>query len=585
MILQELVNYYERMAKLEESNIAPIGLEWKEISFAIVIDKDGRFVEIEDLRTEGKKPRGRACLVPQGETRTAGVKAQLLWDNIGYILGYNKTNKKRGDEQFAAFRSRIEELIELGYDDTDILSVNLFLKNIDLNQIKQHRLWEVLCESKGNISFRLMGESDLVCQTAAAHTAATSQSTEPDSSNIVCLVTGQEAPLARTHPLIKGVFGAQPAGASIVSFNQDSFTSFSKSQGGNAPVGTYGATAYTTALNSLLARESRQKLWYGETSVVFWADKQNEFEGLLFDLFNEPPKDDPAANTESVKALYHAPNTGVAPFEDDDSRFFVLGLGPNAGRLSIRFWHVSTVSEMATKVRLYFDDLDIIAPAWARKPPTLIRLLQATALRGERKNIEPSLPASMLKAILDGTPFPTTIALAVTRRIRAEAAGKSSPVTYERAAILKAYINRISRLNGGTEKEMTIELDESNSSVGYCLGRLFAVLEKIQSEALNDVNAPIRDRYYAAASATPVTCFPLLMRMKNHHLSKLTNKGRVVNLEKLIAEIVSHVSEFPAHLNLSDQGRFAIGYYHQRQNFFNKSDSQHKEVDENNDSN
>jgi CRISPR-associated protein Csd1 len=196
--------------------------------------------------------------------------------------------------------------------------------------------------------------------------------------------------------------------------------------------------------------------------------------------------------------------------------------------------------------------------------------MRSTALRNERENIAPALPAYVLKAILDGTPFPITLASAVVRRIRAE-----QNVTYYRAALLKAFLNRQSRTaSGKKEDEMTIALDESNTNVGYNLGRLFAVLEKIQAEALGDINASIRDRYYASASATPVTSFPILMRLKNHHLSKLTNKGRAVNLEKRIRSIIERISDFPAHLSLADQGRFAIGYYHQQQSFYDKSEAQ-----------
>jgi CRISPR-associated protein Csd1 len=569
MILQELVRYYERQAANPDSQIAPIGLEWKEISFAIVIDRTGNFQDIEDLRTGDKKPRGRAFLVPQAVKRTVKIEAQLLWDNLGYVLGYDDGDSERAAKEHEAFAIRTQAFAADCPNDMDLTAVCSFLSSNSIKIMQSHKKWQDLVDSKGNISFRLVGEQQLVCDKPALQKAAQEIFLSGDSSTICCLATGQQDKLKRLHDSIKGVYGAQSSGASIVSFNRDAFRSFNKEQGANAPVGVYAATAYTTALNSLLDRQSRQRLQLGETSVIFWCEKSHKIESLLFDLFGEPPKDDPSLHTQAVGTLYKARETGVLPFEDDQTKFFVLGLGPNAARIAIRFWHSAPISAIAKNIRQYFSDVDIVRPKWAAARPTLMSLLRSTALRNERENITPSLPAYVLKAILDGTPFPITVASAVIRRIRAE-----QNVTYYRAALLKAFLNRQSRAASGKEEdEMTLALDESNRNVGYNLGRLFAALEKIQAEALGDINASIRDRYYASASATPVTSFPILMRLKNHHLSKLTNKGRAVNLEKRVRSIVERISDFPAHLSLADQGRFAIGYYHQQQSFFDKTEA------------
>jgi CRISPR-associated protein Csd1 len=573
MILQELVRYYERQAENPEPQIAPIGLGWQEISFAIVIDKDGNFVDIEDLRPGDQKSKGRACLVPQARKRSSNIEPQLLWDNLGYVLGCDKKKPAKVHEKHQAFKARIQSFALNCGTNESVSATRKFLETLVLGALQCHPKWEEMESSIGNISFRLEGEQQLVCESPAVHKIAQAEFYPNETPMICCLATGKEDKLMRIHDSIKGVFGkgAQTSGASIVSFNEPAFRSFNKEQGANSPVGIYAATAYTTALNGLLDGHSRQRLQLGETSVVFWCDKSHEVESLLFDLFEEAPKDNPALHTEAVRTLYKSPHTGAMPFDNDQTRFFVLGLGPNAARIAIRFWHASTVAAVASHIRQYFSDVDIVRPKWAPEHPTLISLLLSSALRCERKNIQPSLPSAVLNSILDGTPFPTTLALAVLGRIRAE-----RDVTYHRAAVLKAFLNRQTRIfSGKKEDEMTVALDDSNMNVGYNLGRLFAVLEKIQNEALGDLNASIRDRYYAAASATPVTCFPILMRLKNHHLAKLTitNRGRAINLEKLIGLIVDHIRDFPAHLKLADQGRFAIGYYHQRQSFFNKSES------------
>lgn len=590
MILQELVKYYERANEAGVSDLAPIGLEWKEISFAIVLDASGKFLDIEDLRSDDKKPRGRRCLVPQGIKRAAQVEAQPLWDKLSYVTGFEaalpegKTQKKRGAEQeHLAFKSKITQLVEQLPDNKGLLAIKSFLNSADILKILQdHTNWAELAISTGNLSFRLKGEHHLVCEDPEIHRHFRSGDTL-DSEKIRCLVSGKEDALARVHPSIKGILGAQSSGASIVSFNQDSFRSLGKEQGANSPIGVYAATAYTTALNSLLDRDSRQRIVLSDTSIIFWSDKNSTFEDVIFQLFGDQKSDDPNAYTEHVKALFKSPHTGLPSFDNDQTNFFVLGLAPNSARVSIRFWHCASVKEIATNIRQYFNDITMVKPLWLPDYPSLIQLLLSTALRGERRNIQPNLPSTVLKAIFNGTALPHALASAVLRRIRAEP-GDSSPAAtrnfYLRVALLKAYLNRRPP-SADSEEKMTVELDENNKNIGYNLGRLFAVLERIQGDALGDINATIRDRYYGSASATPVTCFPRLMRLKNHHLAKIANKGYAISHEKKLTEIISHIpKEFPSHLSLADQGRFAIGYYHQRQIFFTPKDK--SQLEENN---
>lgn len=382
----------------------------------------------------------------------------------------------------------------------------------------------------------------------------------------------------RLHPPIKGVWGAQTSGANIVSFNLPAFNSWAKEQGANAPIGTRTAFAYTTALNHLLAKDGRNRIQVGDASTVFWADRPSPLEEHFSDIFADPPKDDPARNARALRSLFEAPYQGIAPVMDEHTRFFVLGLSPNAARIAIRFWHVGTVAGLAKSIQQHFHDLEIVRPAFETPFLSVGRLLVAIATQGESKNIPPSLGGEVMQAILAGRPYPSTLLQGAVRRIRAEQA-KRDPrtgrlvqnVTHARAALIKACLNRQQRLVGTTEKEVTVSLDYGNTNSGYRLGRLFAVLEKVQEEANPGLNATIRERFYGAASSTPVAVFSNLMKLKNHHLAKLENPGRRVNLERLISEIVGGISDFPNHLRLADQGRFAIGYYHQRQTLFSKS--------------
>lgn len=567
MILQALHDYYKRKSAEPESGLAQPGFEWKEIPFIIELDVHGSPIQIEDTREgEAKKKRPRSFLVPQAVKKTSGVAANLLWDNAAYVLGVDTKGKpKRVVAQRQVFIARIESLPASTRDDAGVRAVLNFLRQANIDSLSPYPEWKEIVETVPNLTFRLQGDVDLVCQRPAAVQAIR---TEQDATGArgLCLVTGETGEIERLHTAIKGVWGAQTSGANIVSFNLDAFNSYGKTQGGNAPVSKQAAFSYTTALNHLLRKDSPQRLPVGDASVVFWADRPTEWETGFVDIFGEPAKDDPDSNVRAVRNLYMAIESGEFEGEGGQANFFALGLAPNAARLAIRFWQHGTVADMAGRIRQHFDDLAIDRSPRDPLYLSLFRLLVSVATQSKADNIPPNLGGELVRSILAGLPYPQTLLAAAVRRIRAE---HKHNVTHARAALLKAYINRMTRYsNPNMEEELTMSLDEANGNVGYRLGRLFAVLEKIQEEANPGINATIRDRFYGAASSTPVTVFSNLLRLKNHHLSRLDNRGRAVNLEKRIGEIMEGIGDFPAQLRIEDQGRFAIGYYHQRQNFF-----------------
>ncbi len=577
MILQSLYGYYQRKPDLPRE-----GFESKEIPFVIEVSKNGSAVQIEDTRTiDGKKKRAKNYLIPQAAKKSVNVAANILWGNAEYVLGLpdekKLTNRKgkgkeggygdRLKEMHAAFVDTVKTLSEGVQADEGVQAVLKFIdhtKPADLERFGE--IWKEIRSTNPNMTFRLQGDLKLVCQRPSVIKALSEAASVQDGDGI-CLITGGKVQIERLHPAIKGVWGAQTSGANVVSFNLPSFTSWGKEQGVNAPVGEKAAFAYTTALNYLLARDSRQRIQIGDASTVFWADKPSSLEDHFADLFAEPPKDDPDRSVRAIKALYEAPRHGVAPVEDEQTRFFVLGLSPNAARIAIRFWHVGTVAALAKTIQQHFDDIEIDRPPYEKPCLSVFRLLVATATQNKSDNIPPNLGGELMRAILSGQPYPASLLQNAVRRIRAE-----REVTYPRSAILKAYLNRQNRtVQTAQEKELTVALDLTNQNSGYRLGRLFAVLEKAQEEANPGLNATIRDRFYGSASATPMTVFPTLMKLKNHHIAKLENPGRKVNLERLIGQIMEEVNDFPAHMNLADQGRFAVGYYHQRQAFFPKT--------------
>lgn len=561
MILQALCDYYERKPDLPR-----LGFETKAIPFVIEINAAGQLVQIEDTRTiEGKKKIARNFLVPQGAKKTSGIAANLLWDNTEYVLGITSTGKPdRVQEQHAAFTAKLDVLAEKS-GDAGLQAVRTFLQAPDKARLENDPLWPEILEVNPVMTFRLNGDLELVCQRPAVR--AVLGTSDTDTEEITCLISGEVDGFERLHTSIKGVWGAQTSGANIVSFNKDAFNSFGKEQGANAPVGKRAAFAYTTALNYLLSKESSQRIQVGDTSTVFWSEKHSVLEDTFADLFDEPPKDDPAKQTRAIEALFKAPQTGALIAEGGNTRFYVLGLAPNAARISVRFWQVGTVAEMSARIRQHFADLEIVHASFEKHYLSLFRLLVATASQGKSENIPPNLAGEFMRAILAGLPYPQTLLQAAVRRIRTE-----REVNYPRAALIKACLNRQARYSPlNHEKEIAVSLDDSNTNPGYRIGRLFAALEKIQEEAVNP-SATIRDRFYGAASSTPVTVFANLMKLKNHHLSKM-EEGRKRYFEKLIGQIMSDINDFPPHLSLADQGRFAIGYYHQRQAFFTKSES------------
>ncbi len=570
MILQALCDYYKRKPDLPR-----LGFETKAIPFVIEINSVGQLVQIEDTRSlEGKKKIARNFIVPQGLKKSFGVAANLLWGNAEYVLGIcNEGDPKKVKERHTAFQAKLDTIS--AQTDTGLAAVRSFLKSPDRARLEANPHWQEILITKPDMTFRLQGDPELICQRPAIREGLGTAS----AKEITCLVSGEPDGVSDAngkpdglHWSIQGVWGAQSSGANIVSFNKAAFNSFGKEQGANAPVGKRAAFAYTTALKHLLSKESTQRIQVGDTSTVFWSEIHTELEDSFADFLNEPSKDDPARRTRAIEALFKAPQTGAFSDEGGNTRFYVLGLAPNAARISIRFWQVGTVAEMSAQIRQYFEDTKIVHANYEKPYLSLFRLMVSTASLGKSENITPNLAGEFMRAILTGQPYPQTLLQAAVRRIRAEQSKKDERtgkpvqnVSYPRAALIKACINRSAK-----KEELKVSLDESNTNHAYRLGRLFAALERVQERANPSINTTIRERFYGAASGTPVTVFPTLLKLKNHHIAKL-NKGEAVNQEKLIGAILDGVNEFPAQLNLQDQGRFAIGYYHQRQAFFNKS--------------
>ena len=559
MILQALERYAKRR-DVSGDALAPDGYESKEIPFIVQIDLDGKFVQVLDTRTKANV-RGARYLVPQAIKRSVNIEANLLWDQVEYALGLAvKSDAGRVRAAHAAFITKLAAL------PTSILSIPEFkaltgflASDEQKNLVRSSPQWDDLTKNPF-VSFGIAGaEVALLCLMDEVGNYL-SQGREPADG--ICLISGEAEAIARLHPSIKGVWGAQSSGASIVSFNTEAYNSYGKAQGNNAPIGARAAANYAKALSSLLQSDSKQRLQLGDSSTVFWAAEPHPLEESLTYFLREPSKDDdPDIGIKAVKAAVQSASSGIFALGDANTEFHFLGLAPNAARISVRFWRKETALELARHLATHYQQLDIVRPAFEAFPyPSPQRILRSIALLGKSENIPPNLSGELMRAILTGTPYPATLLGAAVRRSKAE-----QEVIWPRAAIIKAILNR-----NANHEEFHVALDLDNMHAAYRLGRLFATLEKVQEEASPGLNATIRDRYYGAASASPVSVFTTLLRLKNHHLAKLDNPGRRVNLERLLGEIMNGIAEFPRQLNLPDQGRFALGYYHQRQDFFTK---------------
>lgn len=567
MILQALKEYYDRKAADPDSGIAPLGWERKEIPYLIVLNEDGSLVRVEDTQElVNKKKRAKTFLVPQSVKRSSGVAANLLWDNVEYATGaVCKGKADRVAAQHAAFIERLSELSGC----PSVEPVKDFLSKTDFReQLAKCQEWNEAVEGCAFIAFKISGETFPVFN-ASDVKECVDGAIKPKSENeagSVCLVSGKRDLVAKLHPAVKGVQGTNTTGGNIVSFNFPAACSFGKTQGANAPIGEEAAFKYATALNSLLGKDSRQKISAGDATAVFWSEKNSVLEDEFLDLFGEPAKDNPDKGVDAVERLLTSVKTGAFSPTEETTRFYVLGLAPNSARISVRFWHIGTVAEMEGRFADWFEDLRIAHGVNDKEHLSLSILLLSIARYNKDKqkwkeNIPSNLAGAIMRSILSGSPLPDTLLNAVLVRIKAE-----REISYPRAKLLKAYLNRKSK-----ERKITVSLNKENTDAAYCLGRLFATLEKIQEEANPGINATIRDKFYASASSAPNTVFGNLMRLKNHHLAKLP-QGRTTYFEKLLGEVISKFASFPAHLSLDEQGMFAIGYYHQRQDFFTKKE-------------
>lgn len=571
-ILESLVKAYERLP-----NAPPFGYSAEKIGCVVSLNDDGTIASVTDWREgEGKKKQPRLMQVPQPTKRASGIAPNFLWDKSSYVLCVTTGEDRRLVDVHAAFVKRHVEALG-ATDDVGFKALLAFLNNWKPEHFAAP-VWSDDLKDQ-NIVFALESErrqNKFIHDRPAAKTLWAKLSAEGEKTSAICLVSGEVGPITRLHPAIKGVWGAQSSGASIVSFNLDAFASYGHEQGDNAPVSEASAFAYTTTLNRFLETGSKNRIQIGDASTVFWADasqvQAKEAEGLFAQFADEKP--DESSQSEKIKVLLQKVRSGrplkeFAPGLADGVRFHVLGLAPNAARLSIRFYFEDDFGKLAENYQRFLSDMKIEPPP-RDDFPALWKYLAETAVLGKRENVPPNLAGDWMRAILSGAHYPLTLFSTVLMRIRADKDANAL-----RVAMLKAVLIR----NFGME--VPVALDTKSKNKGYVLGRLFAAYEQIQRGALGDkVNATIKDKFYGSASAQPRKVFALLDKGSANHLSKIgkSKPGYKVVLERTISEIMEAMQPgddpFPASMNAEEQALFSVGYYHQRSEFFKSKDNE-----------
>lgn len=577
MILQALALYYERLA--EQDKVSRSGWCSAKVSYGIQLSYDGELTGITWLKQETQRGKKTVEIpvsmkVPEMLTRSSGVAANFLCDNSKYLLGIDKgtdeKSKKRARECFEAAKEKHLSILKDTKGKMAAAVSNFFLKwdpdkAFENSVIKENI--EELTEG-GNLIFR-MGIENAQDNLEIKESWENSLEAFDLTMRKVCLVTGKNDEIARIHRTIKGVPGAQSSGAALVSFNAPSFESYGKEQSYNAPVGTYAEFAYTTALNYLLSKREYAIL-IGDTMAVFWAEDGEQESQDIFRMSVDPPKD----NQEELKGLFeniknHQPVYIGEELLNIEQRFYILGLAPNAARLSVRFFYQDSLGNILDNFSAHYQRMALISPAWENREFLGIwQMLNETVnQKSKDKKPVPNMAAMVMKAIISGSKYPAGLYSDTIMRIRAE----QGNVTWGRAAIIKAFLIQNYKWKEG---EDYMALNEESRDTAYLLGRLFFVLEAVQMEANPLIKATIRDRYFNTACSAPASVFPILFKLKNSHMKKIEReKGSAkIYYEQLFTNILSKIDleDYPLRLSLEEQGKFILGYYHQRQKKYEK---------------
>lgn len=595
-MLSALVAYYEQLTRDHQDEVAPIGWSTARVSYVAQINENGKLMALIPLADR----KSMALIVPAQVKRAVNIASNFLCDNSSYFLGLDLKGKPDRTDKCYKAASDLHHAILGGIDSPSARAVLSYFESphpsMDDPVISQA---DEKILAGGNIVFKVDAGGQLLdplddpeIREAWEHHLNTGD----PSSVMRCLVTGKSVPIARLHPSIKGIYGAKPSGASLVSFNARAFESYghAKEQGRNAPVGEYAAQAYATALNYLLA-DSSHHTRLGNTTIVYWSERKDSPNTQAFSFLMGVIPSDASGSKEDAGLIVDATMKAIANGTyrdlqdvDLDATFHVLGLAPSDARLSVKFYFKDSFGTMLDNLGKHYRRSEVaVNGTHDRARFTPYQLLRGVEQpKAKKPVVTPILSGPLLQAMLEDAPYPQALYSNALLRIHATQEDPDNhvyKVTRARAAIVRAYLIKNCANKGYDEEGLTVGLNENRNETAYCLGRAFALLEQIQEEA--NGKATITNRYFNAASTTPLAVFPSIIRLSDAHLTKLGRKkaGLAISLKQQLHTVLGEgrVEVFPKRLSLEEQGDFILGYIHQRNKRYErkKSDTNIEAID------
>lgn len=574
MLLQSLVKLYE--AWVDKGEIEKLGWNPVKISYGISLDEEGNVDEIIHLKTnapKGNKEIPSLISLPMPVKRSVGVASNFLYDNATYVFGYDNSNKPdRAKQCFDCFRSVDNKVLENSDDEFSTVIKKFLQKDYSEFENLSDLLTELNCTettvddilNKGaNLLLMPLGkfptDSKAICESWNSYYE------HSDAPKGVCLVTGKDDHIAKLHPVIKNIRGAQAAGASLVSFNATAFNSYGKENGYNAPVSEYAAFAYTSALNKLVS-DNDHRIFAGDTTVVCWTeDGESAYQDVFAGIFNS---DDEVKQKDLCNTIVSIVNGNEVKWEgiplNPSNNFYILGISPNSARLSVRFFIQNTFGKVMENLLKNQQRMEMVKPGFEKfNYIPLWRILGETVNKKSRdKKCKPHLAGDVLNSIINDYNYPSTLYYGILGRISAE-----QNINWVKASVLKAYL--LKNYDSKYKEEITVDYNENSNNKAYLLGVLFSNLEEIQNTANPGIKSTIRDRYFTAASSTPSRVFPILIDLAQNHIKKIPNVGAKVNCQKMLTKTMAKLGDkFPNRLKLDEKGMFQLGYYQRTQERF-----------------
>lgn len=592
MIINALCNYYDILINDPDYGLPPIGYSRVAVSFALNISPHGKLLDIMDLREKDERGKkyiaNEYAIVPeQGGRSGTTPKPYLLCDNSGYVIGISKDKKDAACKKFEAFRELHYSKLG-GFDNKYSLALLNFLNKWNPVEAERNELikeYQKELMSGGYIVFRVDGLLGYVHNQESIKALWESIPRISDESITgQCLVSGETTNIQHKHNKIKGILGLS-ADSALISVNSqasNAYDSYGKENAYNSPVGIEAAFKYTSMLNYLLSQKDT-RIIIGDATTVFWAQSPEktyaELAGLILSGTRKSVEnvERDAHNEKLIRDILQCVKEGrkisdVTDEIDDSTKFYILGLSPNAGRISVRFFHINTFGSFIKNISIHYEDMKL--EDGQKQIPVWQILNETVPSTSKEKKVSPLLGGAVIRSIISGAPYPFALYSAILSRIKHEQDDKEKriiSINSTRVSIIKAYLRRLSRIQKNKEYEevLDVSINEESKNPAYLLGRLFAVLEKAQETANGELNTTIKDRYFSTASAAPCTVFPTLIRLSQHHLAK-AEKSKWLEIK--MGELIDRLNGFPSHLNIEEQGVFILGYYQQRQSFFKKKE-------------